>query len=85
MDNNHYDDPEVVTLSAPEQEMVKVQNPNSANLFVINIGTLSFGNMQSSSSSQKIHGPVRMDRFKMTERVFFDTYPKWVFLDQNFK
>jgi hypothetical protein len=28
---------------------------------------------------QKIHGPVRMDRFKMTERFFFDTYPKWVF------
>jgi hypothetical protein len=49
MDNNNYDDPEVATLSAPEQEMVKVQNPNSANLFVINIGTLSFENMQSSS------------------------------------
>jgi hypothetical protein len=49
MDNNNYDDPEVVTLSAPDQEMVKVQNPNSANLFVINIGTLSIDNMQSSS------------------------------------
>jgi hypothetical protein len=41
MDNNNYDDPEVVTLSAPEQEMVKEQNPNSANLFVINIGMYS--------------------------------------------
>jgi hypothetical protein len=50
MDNNNYDDPEAVTLSAPEQEMVKVQNPNSAKpLCYKHIGTLSFDNMQSSS------------------------------------
>jgi hypothetical protein len=48
IDNSNHDDPEVVTSSAPDQEMVKVQNPNSANLFVINIATLSFDNMQSS-------------------------------------
>jgi hypothetical protein len=39
-------------------------------------------------TSQKVHGLVRMDKFKTTcskwLRGFFYAYPKWVFVEQNF-